>query len=150
MRTLQNIRMENKKDYDVGNKIFLIEKYLNSIQDNNEQKTSQIDRKFQEENGGRIVDKKICVTISMARTKSLSDFLIPQKFDTILQATEHVSNVMTSDVTSRPEFKTRSLALRIGNALKKCVSMGIGVAFRAGNIKWNEALTSFLHLMEVE
>lgn len=82
--------------------------------------------------------------------KSLCDFLMPDMFDTIVQATKEVSAISSTDLTKKPEFKTPSLALKIGYALKKCIALERGTALRAGNLTRNKSLMSFLQLMEME
>ncbi|KAJ8937233.1 hypothetical protein NQ314_011988 [Rhamnusium bicolor] len=82
--------------------------------------------------------------------KSLSAYLIPEKYDIVVQATKQLCESIKSDNTKRPEFGISSLALKIGYALRKCVSIERGTALRPGNIKINESLLSFLHLMDME
>lgn len=80
----------------------------------------------------------------------MSDFLVPDKFDLIIQATKSISMSPYSDETCRPDFHTPSLALKLGYALKKCISIERGTALRSGNMKRNRSLLSFLHLMNME
>lgn len=87
--------------------------------------------------------------IDKCGNRGLSDYLLPQKFDIIVQATKllcvsHKSNV------KRPEFEVPSLALKIGYALKKCAAIQRGSCLKAGNLKGNETLLSFLSLMDLE
>ncbi|XP_074035307.1 uncharacterized protein isoform X1 [Leptinotarsa decemlineata] len=88
--------------------------------------------------------------ISKNSSLSLSDFLVPEKFDFIIQATKSISMSPYSDETCRPDFHTPSLALKLGYALKKCISIERGTALRSGNMKRNRSLLSFLHLMNME
>ncbi|XP_072389472.1 uncharacterized protein [Diabrotica undecimpunctata] len=82
--------------------------------------------------------------------QSLSDFLVPEKFDIIVQATKEVSITTVDDETSRPQFKIPSLALKIGYSLQKCISIERGSALRSGNVKRNKSLSSFMQLMKLE
>ncbi|KAF5274424.1 hypothetical protein FQR65_LT04340 [Abscondita terminalis] len=81
--------------------------------------------------------------------KCLSDCLKPQHFDVAVQATK-ILCVTTTNLAKRVEFQTPSLALKIGHALKKCISFERGNALRAGNTKRNRELESFLSLMDME
>lgn len=54
------------------------------------------------------------------------------------------------EVQKRPEFAIPSLALKIGYALKKCVSLERGKALKQMNVSRDQVLTSFLHVMELE
>lgn len=81
--------------------------------------------------------------------KTLSDFLVPDMFDLIIQATKSLCATHQNSVR-RPEFDTPSLALKIGYALRKCAAIKRGRFLRAGNLSGNETLTSFLTLMDLE
>ncbi|KAK4879730.1 hypothetical protein RN001_007876 [Aquatica leii] len=81
--------------------------------------------------------------------KSLSECLKPQHFDVIIQATKTLC-VTNTNIAKRTEFQTPSLALKIGHALKKCISYERGNALRSGNIKRNRDLEAFLSLMDME
>ncbi|CAH1109549.1 unnamed protein product [Psylliodes chrysocephalus] len=85
------------------------------------------------------------------KSKTLSDFLIPEKFDLIIQATKEISmNPLSADSIARPAFHTPSLALKIGHALRKCIAIQRGNALRAGNLKKNKTLLSFKELLDME
>ncbi|KAK4882469.1 hypothetical protein RN001_005788 [Aquatica leii] len=81
--------------------------------------------------------------------KSLSECLKPQHFDVIIQATKTLC-VTNTNIAKSTEFQTPSLALKIGHALKKCISYERGNALRSGNIKRNRDLEAFLSLMDME
>lgn len=84
-------------------------------------------------------------------SRSLSDYLTPDKFDIIVQATKKITmNPISSDSIVRPEFHTPSLALKIGFALKKCIAIQRGSALRAGNMKKNKSLLSLNDLIDME
>lgn len=84
-------------------------------------------------------------------SKSLADYLTPEKFDVVIQATKEISMVpVKADMITRPEFHTPSLALKIGYSLKKCISIQRGNALRAGNLKGNKILLAFKELMDME
>ncbi|XP_050497351.1 uncharacterized protein LOC126878588 [Diabrotica virgifera virgifera] len=88
--------------------------------------------------------------LTNSRSQTLGDFLVPEKFDVVVQATKHISLTMAASSNCRPEFHTPSLALKLGYALKKCVAIQRGTALRAGNMKKNKSLLSFLQLMKME
>lgn len=88
--------------------------------------------------------------ISKNPSQSLRDFLVPENFDLVVQATKSISMSLKSDETCRPQYHTPSLALKLGYALKKCISIERGTALRSGNLKRNRSLLSFLHLMNME
>ncbi|KAK4877477.1 hypothetical protein RN001_009983 [Aquatica leii] len=79
----------------------------------------------------------------------LSDYLVPQKFDVIIQATKLLC-VSHKNIVRRPEFEIPSLALKIGYALRKCAAIQRGKCLRAGNLRQNETLMCFLNLMDLE
>ncbi|KAF5276948.1 hypothetical protein FQR65_LT16128 [Abscondita terminalis] len=81
--------------------------------------------------------------------KNLSDFLIPQKFDVIIDATKSLCGLKRSK-TEKPELQIPSLGLKIGHALKKCVGIMRGEALRKGMFKENEKYVCLLNLIEME
>ncbi|XP_060522328.1 uncharacterized protein LOC132699555 [Cylas formicarius] len=81
--------------------------------------------------------------------RQLTDFLVPQMFDLIIQATKSLC-VTHQNVALRPEFELPSLALKIGYALKKCAAIKRGSCLRGGNLSGNETLLCFLSLMDLE
>ncbi|KAF5304401.1 hypothetical protein FQR65_LT18870 [Abscondita terminalis] len=64
----------------------------------------------------------------------LSDFLKPDRFDVIVQATKLLC-VATENNQNRPQFNIPSLALKIGYALKKCACIERGSALKKGDLK---------------
>lgn len=54
------------------------------------------------------------------------------------------------DNSVRPQYHTPSLALKLGYAIKKCISIERGTALRSRNIKRNRSLLSLMHLMNME
>lgn len=82
-------------------------------------------------------------------TRQLSDYLKPEKFDLIVQATKSLC-VTHQTIAKRPEFEVPSLALKIGHALKKCISIKRGISLKNGNLRENEVLLSLLSIMELE
>lgn len=90
--------------------------------------------------------RELCNGIS----HTLGDFLTPEKFDLVVQATKNISMTDHVDDYSRPNFHTPSLALKLGYSLKKCVSIQRGNALRSGNLQREKKLKAFLKLMEME
>lgn len=90
-------------------------------------------------------------SLDQNNSRSFSDYLTPDKFDLIVQATKNITmNQISSDSIVRPEFHTPSLALKIGFALKKCIAIQRGSALRAGNMKMNKSLLSLNDLIDME
>lgn len=77
--------------------------------------------------------------------KSLSDCLLPNKFDSVIDATKNLCGDVKLDIRC-PEFKVPSLALKIGHSLKKCAFIFRGISLRKGLTKQNELYSSFPHL----
>ncbi|CAG9835041.1 unnamed protein product [Diabrotica balteata] len=93
------------------------------------------------------------LTLEMKRKgesfQNLSEVLVPQKFDLIVNATKEIC-IVTSDPTKRQEYQIPSLALKIGYAIKKCASIERGQCLRRGDLKKNRQLVAFLHLLDLE
>lgn len=117
--------------------VMMYEKYSTTQSELIRQSMRQLGRFFVEIN-------KACTAI-----KSLSDSLKPEYFDIIVQAVKTLCVTYESQV-NRTEFQTPSLALKIGHALKKCISYERGNALRVGNIKKNRELESFQSIMDIE
>lgn len=83
-------------------------------------------------------------------SRALCDYLIPEKFDLIVQATKNITMNPISSDNIRPEFHNPSLALKIGFALKKCIAIQRGSALRSGNLKMNKILLSLKDLIDME
>lgn len=87
--------------------------------------------------------------MSNNNTVCLIDFLRPDKFDALVEATKTLC-VNKISVQKRPEFDIPSLALKIGYSLKKCASIERGKALKQMNLKQDHILSSFLQVMELE
>lgn len=86
----------------------------------------------------------------MDKTKMfLSDYIVPEKFDLIVNATKALCITHKNNVR-RPEFEIPSLALKIGYALRKCAGLKRGVFLRSGNLNGNERALCFLNLLDLE
>ena len=84
-------------------------------------------------------------------SKSLSDFLCPESFDEIVAATKKLCRLTLDDSPDElPYFKTPSLALKLGYALKQCAILHKGHALRARDLTTLDALKFFIELMESE
>lgn len=80
---------------------------------------------------------------------NLTQCLKPSNFEYIIEATKNICST-TSSLTNRPQFKTPSLALKIGHSLRKCANFERGDALRCGDIRKNRELENFLSLMDIE
>ncbi|KAJ8913242.1 hypothetical protein NQ315_012860 [Exocentrus adspersus] len=79
----------------------------------------------------------------------LLDFLRPEKFDIIVEATK-ILCVNKIKSQKRQQFDIPSLVLKIGYSLKKCASIERDRALKQMNLKQNQILFSFLKVMELE
>lgn len=80
----------------------------------------------------------------------LEDFIKPEKFDLIIKAVRRLCIFeMPSDGTT-PRYGTPSLALKLGNSLKKCAAVIRGVALRTRNDEQKENVNCYLQLHETE
>ncbi|KAF5281925.1 hypothetical protein FQR65_LT14451 [Abscondita terminalis] len=80
----------------------------------------------------------------------LIDFLKPEQFDIVVCTVKELCGCSSNDVTKRPQFAIRSLALKLGHSLKKCANIERGHALRNSDLKKNDLLLNFIHLMEME
>nr|XP_022308439.1 uncharacterized protein LOC111114442 [Crassostrea virginica] len=98
----------------------------------------------------------ICANEKTGSSNELSSFIDPFQFDLLVNCTREVAGC--SQETS--QFKTPSLALKIGCSLKKCAGILKGNALRIGDeslerkaakfmelydLKWNEEVTAHAH-----
>ncbi|XP_078314008.1 uncharacterized protein LOC111109333 [Crassostrea virginica] len=98
----------------------------------------------------------ICANEKTGSSNELSSYIDPFQFDLLVKCTREVAGC--SQETS--QFKTPSLALKIGCSLKKCAGILKGNALRTGDeslerkaakfmelydLKWNEEVTAHAH-----
>lgn len=98
----------------------------------------------------------ICVNKKTGSSNELANFIDPFQFDLLVNCTREVAGC--SNETS--QFKTPSLALKIGCSLKKCAGILKGNALITGDenlerkaakfmelydLKWNEEVTAHAH-----
>ncbi|KAJ8929546.1 hypothetical protein NQ314_017745, partial [Rhamnusium bicolor] len=88
--------------------------------------------------------------VSKNKSLTLTDLLIPEKFDMLIDGTKLLCVCHINLIGKRPEFNIPSLALKLGYALKKCAAIQRGVALKTGDLNTDGKLKSFLHLMELE
>lgn len=79
----------------------------------------------------------------------MSDYIVPEKFDLIIQAVKALCITHKNNVR-RSEFEIPSLALKIGHALRKCAGIKRGIFLRTGNLAGNENALCFLNLLDLE
>ncbi|KAI4470857.1 hypothetical protein MML48_1g16811 [Holotrichia oblita] len=94
---------------------------------------------------------RLLITLQENRVAKLTlrDFFIPEQFDTVVQAVKMIC-VSHTLPGKRPEFGVPSLGLKLGHAIRKCISIERGIALRKGNLKKNKELLSFMNLMDME
>ena len=84
-------------------------------------------------------------------SKSLCDYLNPESFDKIVNATKILCGLTKDNSPDElPHFKTPSLALKIGYALKQCAVLHRGHALRARDLTTLDSLKFFIELIESE
>ncbi len=81
----------------------------------------------------------------------LSDFLKPEYFEEIVSATKKLCGLTKDDTPNElPYFKTTSLALKIGYALKQRAVLHRGYALRERDVVALDSLKYFVELIESE
>lgn len=80
---------------------------------------------------------------------TLTNILKPDMFETILKAV-NVLCLQQSTQTSKSEFKNPSLALKLGNNIKKCASIVRGKALLAKDTVVENEMKAFLDLLELK
>ena len=78
----------------------------------------------------------------------LSDFIKPEKFDTVVQAVKTLCSFHDNDGCQ--EVKIPSLALKLGHSLKKCLNIIRGQALRQKGKNRQEDAENFEKLLESE
>jgi hypothetical protein len=79
----------------------------------------------------------------------LEDVLKPERYDDVIAAVKVVCQIGESQYR-HPEFKTPSLALKLGHHLKKCANILRGEALRSRNTRMCDDAESFITLHELE
>ena len=84
-------------------------------------------------------------------TDNLIDFICPEKFDSVVEATRSISGFTSLEGPDEvPKFQMPSLALKIGHALKSCAMLKRGIALRAKDREMADDVVGFLSLLENE
>ncbi|XP_049340191.1 uncharacterized protein LOC111192507 isoform X2 [Astyanax mexicanus] len=77
---------------------------------------------------------------------SLQDLLMPAKFQTVVNATRTISGFKAS----QNEYKTPSLACKIGYSLKKAAGILVGESLITGNTSTERDAKTFIEVMETQ
>ncbi|XP_037396315.1 uncharacterized protein LOC119263848 isoform X1 [Pygocentrus nattereri] len=85
----------------------------------------------------REIDNSVCM---------LQDVLVPGKFQTVVEATRTVSGFMAS----QNEYKTPSLACKIGYSLKRAAEILVGESLISGNTRTERDAKKFIEVMETQ
>ena len=81
----------------------------------------------------------------------LTDFISPMQFDCIIEATKVLcSHNIIAENDHLSKFDRPSLALKIGNQLKRCASILRGIALRKKDTALKEDAEAFIDLMDSE
>ena len=82
--------------------------------------------------------------------KHLADFIKPSKFDIVVSAVKNVCFWRASDEKQPSSFGTPSLALKLGNSLRKCAAVIRGIAIRRADKERKDEVNSYLELHDAE
>lgn len=81
---------------------------------------------------------------------SLCEFIKPGKFDLVIKAVKNVSGYFLPKDGNSAGFRTPSLALKLGNTLRKCAAIIRGFALRRNQSEMKEDVNSYLQLHDSE
>ena len=84
-----------------------------------------------------------------SETASLEDFILPEKFDIIIEVVHKMALHSTGE-RNVPEFKCPSLALKIGHHLMKCAYIVRGKSLRNRNRMLERDVLGFIDLYKLE
>ncbi|CAG9824530.1 unnamed protein product [Phaedon cochleariae] len=95
--------------------------------------------------------ERITIELTKGNTNiyKLIDALTPERFDAVVSATKSFCSTST-EVAKRTEFGIRSLTLKIGYSIKKCIGIEKELCLRKGDLKRNDILLGFLSILDLK